>query len=168
MLIAGVRWTILLLVVSYSVDARAQGHQAGQPFIAARVGANLIGNTYRVGERRPIPGGGASVGTFLSPTWALELEGWVRASNPECCASGRETLVSLSVIRMYARGGIQPYALGGLTLLHAHANELQVQVGVGAQMPVYRRLAIALDVRGNGGGATMIVRPTFAAIYYFH
>ena len=46
---------------------------------------------------------------------------------------------------------------------------MQVQIGVGAEVPVFRRLAMAIDLRGNGGGgATMIVRPTVAAIYYFH
>ena len=167
MLNARVRWVILLLVVCGAADARAQVHKAGDVFLAARVGANLIGNTYRVREAKPVAGSGGSLGSFLSPTWAVELEGWVRASNPECCRVGRETLVSLSVVRLYARSGIQPYALGGLTLLHAQANQLQVQVGVGAQMPVYHRLSVALDLRGNGGGATMIVRPTVAAIYYF-
>ena len=59
------------------------------------------------------------------------------------------------------------YALGGLSLLNGHSNELQVQVGVGVQVPVYRRIAVAIDLRGNGGGSTMIVRPTLATIYYF-
>ena len=44
---------------------------------------------------------------------------------------------------------------------------MQVQVGVGAQFPVYRRLQMAIDLRGNGGGSTMIVRPTAAVIYNF-
>ena len=89
--------------------ALAQGHQAGQGFIAGRVGANLVGNTTKVRENRPVSGGGGSLGAFLSPTWALEFETWVRASNPECCVSqGRETLFSLSVVRLYARGGLQP------------------------------------------------------------
>jgi hypothetical protein len=164
-----VRVFILLSSVALvsSTDARAQTHTSGQVFIAGRIGANLVGNTYRVRETKPVAGGGMSLGTFLSPTWAVELEGWMRGSNPECCAVGRETLTSVSVVRQYARAGLQPYALGGLTLLHARANQLQVQVGVGVQLPVYKRLAIALDLRGNGGGATMIVRPTAAAIYYF-
>lgn len=168
MLNARVRWLILLPIVFLSADVHAQGpHQAGQPFVAGRIGANLIGNTYRVRERRPVAGAGMSLGTFLSPTWALEVEGWVRASNPECCSAGRQTLVSLSAVRHYARAGIQPYALGGVTLLRAHTNEIQVQVGVGVQVPIYRRIAAALDVRGNGGGSTMIVRPALAVIYYF-
>jgi len=54
-----------------------------------------------------------------------------------------------------------------LTLLRADDPEIQVQVGVGAQFPVYRRLSMAIDLRGNGGGSTMIVRPTAAIIYYF-
>ena len=148
--------------------APAQGHQAGQGFMAARVGTNLVGNTYRVRDTRPVPGGGGSLGAFLSPTWALEFETWVRASNPDCCASrGRETLFSLSVVRLYARSGLQPYALGGVTLLRSHGSQMQVQVGVGAQAPIFHRLSMAIDLRGNGGGATMIVRPTVAAIYYF-
>ena len=56
--------------------------------------------------------------------------------------------------------------LGGLTFLQSSGPELQVQIGVGAQFPVYRRLHMAIDLRGNGGGSTMIVRPT-AADYYF-
>ena len=151
----------------FAVGARAQGHHRGEGFVAARVGTNLIGNTYRFRDSKPVLGGGGSLGTFLSPTWALEFETWVRASNPECCVNGRETLVSVSVIRQYARTGIQPYALGGLTLLRSRPNEMQVQVGVGAQVPIFRRVAVALDLRGNGGGSTMIVRPTVAAIYYF-
>jgi hypothetical protein len=168
MLNARVRWLILLPIVFHSADVRAQGqHRAGQPFVAGRVGVNLIGNTYRVRDTKPVAGAGVSLGTFLSPTWALEAEGWVRSSNPECCSSGRETLFSLSVVRQYARAGIQPYALGGVTVLRGHTNEMQVQVGVGVQVPLYRRIAIAIDLRGNGGGATMIVRPAIAAIYYF-
>ena len=165
MLISRVRWIILMLIVGQSVDARAQ---TPGTFIAVRGGANLIGNTYRVRDTKPVLGVGMSLGKFLSRTWAVELEGWVRASNPECCDTGRETLVSLSVIRLYARSGIQPYALGGLTMLRARASQLQVQVGLGAQVPVYGRFALALDIRGNGGGATMIVRPALAAIYNFH
>jgi hypothetical protein len=147
---------------------RAQTHVAGQGFLAVRVGANLVGNTYRFRDTRPVLGGGGSLGAFVSPSWAVEFETWVRASNPECCLSqGRETLFSLSVVRLYAISGIQPYALGGLTLLRSRGNQLQIQVGVGAQIPVFRRLAMAIDLRGNGGGATMIVRPAVAAIYYF-
>lgn len=167
MLITRVRWAIFLLVIGCNVDARAQGHQTGDMFLAGRLGTNLVGNTYRVRETKPVAGAGASVGRFLSPTWALELEGWVRASNPECCHTGRETLVSLSAVRLYARAGLQPYALGGVTMLRAQATQLQVQVGVGAQLPIYHRIAMAVDLRGNGGGSTMIVRPTVAAIYYF-
>lgn len=168
MLIAGVRRVILLLIVFHSVEAQAQGHRAGQMFVAGRIGVNLIGNTYRVRETKPVPGAGVAGGAFLSPTWAVEFETWVRASNPECCERGRETLISVSVVRLYARSGIQPYALGGLTLLRSRTNQLQVQVGVGAQVSIVDRLAVALDLRGNGGGSTMIVRPTFALIYYLH
>jgi len=42
-----------------------------------------------------------------------------------------------------------------------------VQVGVGAQFRLRPRLAMAIDLRGNGGGSTMIVRPTAALIYRF-
>ena len=59
------------------------------------------------------------------------------------------------------------YMLGGLTLMHAERSELQVQVGVGAQFRLVRRLGMAIDLRGNDGGSTMIVRPTAALIYNF-
>ena len=56
MLNARVRWLILLPIVFHSADVRAQGpHRAGQPFVAGRVGTNLIGNTYRVRETKPVP-----------------------------------------------------------------------------------------------------------------
>jgi hypothetical protein len=146
----------------------AQGRRAGDTFIAVRGGANLVGNTYRVRERKPEPGGGGSIGTFLSNHWALEFETWMRASNPECCGPRRrEMLHSISVVRLLTSQGIQPYMLGGITMLQADDSELQVQVGVGAQFPVYRRLQMAVDLRGNGGGSTMIVRPTAAIIYNF-
>ncbi len=77
-------------------------------------------------------------------------------------------LYSVSVVRVLASEGIQPYMLGGLTLLQADHSELQIQIGVGAQFPVYRRLGMAIDLRGNGGGSTMIVRPSAALIYNFH
>ena len=35
------------------------------------------------------------------------------------------------------------------------------------RFPLYRRLQMAIDLRGNGGGSTMIVRPTAALIYNF-
>ena len=158
----------LLLLASFDAEAVAQGHAAGDRFVAFRAGTNLVGNTYRVRQRKPEPGAGASVGAFLSPLWALEFETWMRASNPECCGPRRrELLYSISAVRLLTRGGLQPYMVGGLTLLHADAAELQVQVGVGAQFPLMRRLDVAIDVRGNGGGSTMIVRPTAAVIYNF-
>lgn len=159
---------IILLVLLSADLLSAQGHGAGDTFVAVRGGANLVGNTYRVRERKPEPGAGASIGTFLSHQWAAEFETWMRASNPECCGPRRrEMLYSLSVVRLLTSGGVQPYMLGGLTLLHSDSPELQVQVGLGAQFPVYRRLQMAIDLRGNGGGSTMIVRPTAAAIYNF-
>ena len=159
----------LILCIALSADlVCAQGHQAGDGFVAVRGGANLVGNTYRVRERKPEPGAGGSIGTFLSNLWAVEFETWMRASNPECCGPRRrEMLYSLSVVRLLTTQGLQPYMLGGLTLLQADSPELQVQVGVGAQFPLYRRFQMAIDLRGNGGGSTMIVRPTAAIIYNF-
>jgi hypothetical protein len=163
--------TLLIVLVALCSGARwssAQGHHTGEGFVALRAGANLVGNTYRVRETKPEPGAGGSIGAFLSPHWAVEFETWMRASNPECCGPRRrETLYSLSVVRLLTRGGLQPYMLGGLTLLHADSREVQVQVGLGAQFPLYRRLAMSIDLRGNGGGSTMIVRPTAAIVYYF-
>jgi len=142
--------------------------RAGDGFVALRGGANLVGNTYRFRDRKPEPGAGGSVGAYLSQSWALELETWVRASNPECCgARHKETLYSLSVVRLLTGGGLQPYMLGGLTWLRGDGAEMQVQVGVGAQFRLRPRLAMAIDLRGNGGGSTMIVRPTAALIYRF-
>ena len=159
----------LILSIVLSVDVvSAQGHRVGDAFVAVRGGANLVGNTYRVRERKPELGGGGSIGTFLSDLWAVEFETWMRASNPECCGPRRrEMLYSVSVVRLLTTQGLQPYMLGGLTLLQSDSPELQVQVGIGAQFPLYRRLQMAIDLRGNGGGSTMIVRPTAAIIYNF-
>ena len=159
----------IILFLGLSADvAYAQGHTAGDGFIAIRAGANLVGNTFRVRERKPEPGAGGSIGTFLSRLWALEFETWIRASNPECCrAREREVLYSVSVVRLLSTQGLQPYMLGGITFLQADNPELQVQVGVGAQFPVFRRIHMGIDLRGNGGGSTMIVRPTAAMIYNF-
>ena len=163
-------YIILLTVMTlWTEGASGQGHHSGETFVAVRAGANLVGNTYRVRETKPEPGAGASIGSFLSQRWAVEFETWMRASNPECCAPRRtEMLYSVSVVRLLASEGIQPYMLGGLTLLQAANRQLQIQIGVGAQFPVYRRLGIAIDLRGNGGGSTMIVRPSAALIYNFH
>jgi hypothetical protein len=151
-----------------SSRADAQGHHAGDGFLAVRAGANLVGNTYRVRDTKPVAGAGASAGTYLSPHWALEFETWLRAANPECCGPRRrEMLYSLSVVRQLTVAGLQPYMLGGVTMLRGGNPELQVQVGVGAQLPIHRRVSMAIDLRGNGGGSTMIVRPTAAVIYYF-
>jgi hypothetical protein len=158
------RTVIITLFALHGMVGSAQS----QGFVALRGGANLVGNTYRVRETRPEAGGGGSIGAFLSQHWAVEFETWVRAANPDCCGPRRrEMLYSLSVVRLLATSGLQPYMLGGLTLLRGDDPEIQVQVGVGAQFPVYRRLSMAIDLRGNGGGSTMIVRPTAAIIYYF-
>lgn len=164
------RYAILFIVIALPADlAMAQGHQKGDGFVAVRAGANLVGNAYRVREERPEAGGGGSIGTFLSTRWAVELEAWMRASNPNAAAPRRrETLYSVSVVRLLAPEGVQPYMLGGISFLQARKRELQVQIGVGAQFPIYRRLQMAFDLRGNGGGSTMIVRPTAAVIYNFH
>lgn len=163
---------LLLAVVAYclvcATDVEAQGHGSGDLFVALRGGTNLVGNTYRFRERKPEPGGGVSAGSFLSPRWAWEAEVWLRASNPECCSPRRrEMLYSLSGIRVLADGPVRPYMVGGLTLMRGNASQLQVQVGVGAQFRLIRRFEMALDLRGNGGGSTMIVRPTAALIYNF-
>ena len=159
---------IILLMAMSADSARAQVHRAGDGFVAVRAGANLVGNTYRVRDRRPEPGAGGSIGCFLSEHWAVEFETWMRASNPECCGPRRrEILYSVSAVRLLTSQGLQPYMLGGLTLLQSDSPEMQIQVGVGAQFPLYRRLQMAVDLRGNGGGSTMIVRPTAAVIYYF-
>jgi hypothetical protein len=159
----------IILMLGLTADpACAQGHTAGEAFVAIRAGANVVGNAFRVRERRPEPGAGGSIGTFLSRLWALEFEMWMRASNPECCAPReREMLYSVSVMRLLTTQGLQPYMLGGITFLDADNAEVQVQIGVGAQFPVFRRVQMAIDVRGNGGGSTMIVRPAAALIYSF-
>ena len=158
---------VAALLMEMTTAASAQ-HHSGEPFVAVRGGTNLVGNTYRVRDTKPEPGAGASFGTFLSPYWAIELETWMRRGNPECCGpKRREMLYSLSVIRHLTAGGLQPYMIGGVTFLQAASSELQVQVGVGAQFPVYRHFSMSIDLRGNGGGSTMIVRPTAAIIYYF-
>jgi hypothetical protein len=161
-------YIILFLFMGLCGSTAAQTHRAGDGFVAVRAGANLVGNTYRLRERRPEPGAGGSIGSFLSNHWAVEFETWMRASNPECCGlRRREMLHSISVVRLLTTQGLQPYLLGGLSLLRADDTEMQVQVGVGAQFPLYRRLQMAVDLRGNGGGSTMIVRPAAAVIYYF-
>lgn len=157
-----------VLMAPRTAAAQGQGRRKGDGFVAVRAGANLVGNTYRVRDRKPEPGAGGSIGTFVSENWAVEFETWVRASNPECCGPRRrEMLYSVSVLRPLTNQGLQPYMLGGLTFLQSNSPEMQVQVGVGAQFPVYGRMHMAIDLRGNGGGSTMIVRPTAAVIYNF-
>jgi hypothetical protein len=163
-----------LAVLLVPLSAAAQSRRSGHGFVAARVGANLVGNTYRVRQEKPTAGAGLSGGIFLSPYWAAEVEAWFRASSPECC-TGREQLLSLNAERLYAGLGIQPYLAGGLALLRSQSREqsagsrlhLQVQVTAGLRVPLARRLAVDLDLRGNGGGSTMIVRPTAAVVYFF-
>jgi hypothetical protein len=158
----------LMVCAAANAALSAQAHATGDKFVAVRAGANLVGNTFRVRETRPEPGGGGSIGAYLSPNWALEFETWIRAANPvACCTREHETLYSLGVMRLLASGRLQPYMVGGLTFLNGHKDELQVQLGVGAQIPIYQRFAISIDLRGNGGGNTMVVRPTTAFIYHF-
>ncbi len=164
--------TVLIVAIAVcaglSAAPRAQTRRAGDGFVAVRGGANLVGNTYRFRDRKPEPGGGGSIGAFLSPLWALEFETWVRRSSPECCRPRRrEALYSVSVVRLLTGGGLQPYMVGGLTRLQGPRAQMQVQVGVGAQFPLHPRVTMAVDLRGNGGGSTMIVRPTAALIYHF-
>ena len=162
-------YVLLFIFIALPANvAFAQAHEKGDGFVAVRAGANLVGNAYRVREEKPEAGGGGSVGVYLSRIWAVELEAWMRASNPVCCGPRRrEMLYSVSVVRLLASEGLQPYMLGGLTFLQANREELQVQIGVGAQFSIYRRLQMAIDLRGNGGGSTMIVRPAAAIIYNF-
>lgn len=169
MLVRGLLLAAAIAWLGVPPSALAQASRPGEGFIAARVGANLVGNTYRVHQSKPVAGAGVSGGVVLSPSWAAEFEVWSRSANPDCCA-GRERLFSLSAERLYSRTGIQPYLAGGLTLLRSRvsATRLQVQVTAGVRVPIVSRVAVALDLRGNGGGSTMIVRPTIAAEYFFH
>jgi hypothetical protein len=156
------------------VPSTAMGQTRASRFVAARVGANLVGNTYRVRQEAPTAGAGVSAGLLLSPYWATEVELWFRRTSPECC-TGREQLISLNAERLYAGAGIQPYLAGGVALLRSESREpdtasklhLQVQVTAGVRVPLARRIALDLDLRGNGGGSTMIVRPSIAAVYFF-
>ena len=158
-------WSVLFVLLAAPV---VRGQTTGTPFVAGRVGTNLVGNTYRFREEKPEPGGGASIGRYLSPLWAVEFEMWMRAANPECCnPRQRETLFSLSALRLLAQGRIQPFMLGGITLLNGESNEVQVQVGVGVQFPLSRHMALAVDLRGNGGDSTFIVRPSAGVVYHF-
>ena len=163
-----------LCVAMLLVPSIAAGQHRTSRFVAARIGANLVGNTYRVRQETPTAGAGVSAGLFLSPYWAAELEMWFRRTSPECC-TGREQLISLNAERLYAGAGIQPYLAGGVALLRSESKEqraesklrLQVQVTAGVRLPLARRMALDLDLRGNGGGSTMIVRPAIAAVYFF-
>ena len=139
-----------------------------------RAGANLVGNTYRFREEGPTAGAGISGGLFLSSNWVTELEAWFRGASPSCC-TGPEQLVSLNMMRLYAASGIQPYLAGGVALLHTQGAEqdvksqlrLQVQVTAGVRLPLRHHLALDLDLRGNGGGSTMIVRSAVGVVYLF-
>jgi hypothetical protein len=143
-------------------------------FVAARVGANLVGNTYRFTHEKATTGAGVSGGVFLARNWVAEFEAWFRGASPVCC-SGREQLFSLTAERLYAGGGIQPYLAGGLAVLHTQGSGpaavsnlyLQIQITAGVRVPIAGRLALDLDLRGNGGGSTMIVRPTVGVVYLF-
>ena len=164
-------WAAAALLMSSSVAAQTH---AGAVFVEARAGANLVGNTYRVRQERATAGAGISGGMFLSRYWVAELEYWFRSASPECC-TGREQLISLNAARLYAAAGVQPYLAGGLALLRTQGADqdaakrlhLQVQVTAGVRLPLGRRMAIDLDLRGNGGGSTMIVRPTIGAAFFF-
>jgi len=122
-------WVLVAIAIVIEGAALvAQPHHAGEGFVSVRGGTNLVGNAYRVRESRAEPGGGGSIGAYLSPLWAVEFETWVRASNPECCAPRRrEMLYSLSVVRTLMQGTLQPYMLGGLTLLRSDESEMQVR-----------------------------------------
>jgi len=152
-------------------SAAAQAHMR---FVEARAGANLVGNTYRVRQERATTGAGISGGMFLSAFWMTEVEYWFRSSSPECC-TGREQLLSLSAARFYTPGGMQPYLSGGVAVLRSNGSEqaaaaklhLQIQVTAGVRLPLGSRMALDVDLRGNGGGSTMIVRPTVGAAYFF-
>jgi hypothetical protein len=154
-----------------SSSAAAQTHVR---FVEGRAGANLVGNTYRVRQERATTGLGISGGMFLSAFWMTEVEYWIRSSSPECC-TGREQLLSLSAARFYTPGRMQPYLAGGVAVLRTKGAEqtaasklhLQVQVTAGVRLPLGPRMALDVDLRGNGGGSTMIVRPTVGAAYFF-
>ena len=167
---ATLRWLTGVCVALWATSSciLAQAPGPGGVFVAARGGANLVGNTYRVRETKPEPGGGFSIGKVLSRRWTVEFETWMRAANPQCCGPRRrEMLYSLSVIRPLTTTRLQPYMLGGLTLLRAADSDVQVQVGLGVQFALHRRVWTAFDLRGNGGGSTMIVRPTIGLMYFF-
>jgi hypothetical protein len=167
-------WYWAVAVVLLVPSAAWAQTQARDGFVEVRGGANLVGNTYRVGQEGPTAGVGISGGLFLSSFWVTEVEAWFRRSSPECC-TGREQLVSLNAERLYAAAGLQPYLAGGFAVLRSESSEqggaaklhLQVQVTAGVRLPLGRRMALDLDLRGNGGGSTMIVRPTVGVAYFF-
>src|SRR3954468_14327917 len=149
-----------MLVAALLLPVKSAAAQTHSRFVEARAGANLVGNTYRVRQEKATFGGGASAGLFLSRYWMAEVEYWVRSASPECCTR-REQLISLTAGRLYAAAGLQPYLAGGLALRGtdgigqgaARRIRLQVQVTAGVRVPIGRRMAIDLDLRGNGGGS---------------
>ena len=116
------------------------------------------------------PAAGRRSGRDFSPHWAVEFETWVRAANPECCSPRqRETLFSLSALKAgWRMAGCSRTCLGVVTLLNGGVERAAGPGRRGqAKFQLPRRMALAVDVRGNGGDSTFIVRPTAGLVYYF-
>ena len=112
----------LILLIALSVDVvYAQGTSSGRR-VRGRARRGQSRRQYLPRSRAQSGAGRRRLDRHLSVSqlWAVEFEAWMRASNPECCGPRqREMLYSVSVVRLLTTQGLQPYMLGGLTLLQS-------------------------------------------------
>src|SRR5262245_6553458 len=161
-----------LLVMSPAVDAQTTRH--GKGFIAGRVGANL--QAAEDGENGASFGGGVSGAAFLASHWAVEFDAWIPAYIEQDGKRFRDLLFSVSALRMFGGGRVEPYILAGFTVARVQLENVfgktsngysYVQAGGGVALRLGENLSLAPEVRVNLGVTSNIGRPSLVLLYRF-
>ena len=180
--------SVLLLAWNSVALAQSRSHTV---YLAGRFGGDLEGTDPGAGKSMGI---GGSFGFTFTERWSLDIEAWVPgyitdvACPPDAfarCGPGkfRHVLVGVSAVRRFGGQGVRPYLLVGAATLWnqqiatgADGSVVQwtrnestyPQGGVGLEIPLSTRLAVAPEVRLDFLFLGGIVRPNVTVMYRIH
>jgi hypothetical protein len=181
--------SFLLLPCSSVAHAQSDFHNV---YVTGRIGGDFEGTDPGSGTSIAV---GGSFGFSFTERWSVDIEAWVPKyiADVACppgdalahCGPGkfRDVLVGVSAVRRFGGQGVRPYVLLGLAKLwnqqiatRADGSVVQwtrnesayPQGGVGLEIPVSTRLALAPEVRLAFLFLGGILRPNVTLMYRIH
>lgn len=153
---------------------QASAGPAERGFVLGRFG--MVKQHAEDGESGTATGGGASVGFFVTPRWAVELEVWVPQFISAHGKQFRDVLFSGSAVRFLGRERVRAHLLIGVAVARVESKTASgdysnsysyTQVGGGVTVRIAGRFALATEVRADLALTAILVRPSAGLVYSF-